>query len=119
MYKVGKKLREEWIISLLNEEWLPCDNFFYSDMQHALLVADTFLNIKTADWIGVHPVLGKKLYGKPRTKIERLHRMRLREFNELKSCLRTWGKTEAEYWLSLKERSLLEGWITTGRGRIR
>lgn len=117
MYRVGKKLKEQWIISLLDEQWMPCDNFYYSDMQYPLLVADIFLNIKAADWIGVHPAIGKKLYGKPRTKIEKMHRMRLREFNELKSCLRSWGKSEAEYWHYLKETSLLEKLITVGNGR--
>ncbi|POZ52333.1 hypothetical protein [Methylovulum psychrotolerans] len=116
MYRVGKKLKEQWGISLLDEEWMPCDNFFYSDMEYPLLVADVFLNIKTADWVGVHPAIGTPLYGKPRTRIERLHRRRLREFNALKHCLRTWGKSEVEYWCYLKQNALLEQLISSGHG---
>jgi len=87
-YKVlihfGTKYRKEYILSACDTNWHSIDNNYFNSAKELFLVSEVFYGIKPKLWKGCHPPKNMPLYSKPRTKIERLHKVVLSEINFLK-----------------------------------
>lgn len=70
----GRAFKESYALSACSSDWWPVDCLYFEDWNTLLLVAEVFYRISPSSWTGCHPERGQSLYGKPRSKVERLHR---------------------------------------------
>ena len=70
----GRGFKASYALSACSSGWRPVDCLYFENWSTLLLVAEVFYRILPSSWTGCHPARGDSLYGKPRSKVERLHR---------------------------------------------
>jgi hypothetical protein len=95
MYRVAKKKKEVFQVSLCDEDWNPIDNPTFDEMDHAIVISELFLGVKQAQWI---PLVHDPKLGKCDDQIvETMHRNARHDFlSKLENAKN--GRSLTDYW---------------------
>lgn len=70
----GKRDEASFRLLIHFADWRIQQVLSFDSMHQLLLIAQSYVSIHNSEWIGCHPPQGTPLYGSPRSKIEKLHR---------------------------------------------
>jgi hypothetical protein len=73
-FRVHRKFREEFSLRACGPDWQFVGREYFKTLDELLLVAEVFFKIPPYEWTACHPNRGEKLYGKPISKVEKIHK---------------------------------------------
>ncbi len=110
-YHIRAKFKEDFCISFCDHNWQALDNYHFSSVYEALVMAELVFAVQANEWIDCHPPRSEKLYKSQsrvrRSQLEKMHRRIVGVFTDWKTSLyfvTRFNANELGYWSGIRAR---------------